>query len=262
MTLSPSVSQLIYSEVNVKPSAGLAPRASYDAALYVDQAGAPKGVLVITICLQYRFEDGVSEQDATKGQKLTWTDDEKQKFADGFRSICYAVWNNRFRITTTSTVTNVTDIGVEIDIQNVVDKFTINNHWKATVKKKDIFQRSSVNDWSGGADFASVDLNAFMKYTPPSAPAPSAPQRTSPHEFGHMLGHRDEYVNPDGSIPGTSAWTSDSDSIMYAGEKVRERHYAMFAAWISDQFSTVAKLSGGTIAFKVSGAWDLSNSNL
>lgn len=67
----------------------------------------------------------------------------------------------------------------------------------------------------------------------PSVPyGGTKPRRSIVHEFGHLLGYRDEYPNSD---RGTNVYTGNSDSIMHYGETVRERHYVFFADWISNK---------------------------
>ena len=61
-----------------------------------------RGVLVVQMTIQFFFEDGVSANAATKGQKLVWTQPEKDKFVRGFSDAVKDVWNNKFRITTDS----------------------------------------------------------------------------------------------------------------------------------------------------------------
>jgi hypothetical protein len=66
-------------------------------------------------------------------------------------------------------------------------------------------------------------------------------QRAAIHEFGHMLGYRDEYAF-DPTVIGDKEWThssshrGDTDSIMYWGEVVEPRHYVLLADWISLQW--------------------------
>jgi hypothetical protein len=57
-------------------------------------------------------------------------------------------------------------------------------------------------------------------------------------------------------------WLGDQDSVMHFGEQIRERHYAMFAAWLTKQYKTAAELSKTTIEWKVSGTTDVFNAKL
>ena len=73
-----------------------------------------------------------------------------------------------------------------------------------------------------------------------------------------MLGLRDEYSGAPGPIAG---W-KEGDSIMYAGETVKPRHYAIFLPFLSRAFTKEAQLMSQKVEFKVDGIWDLSNSKL
>lgn len=52
-------------------------------------------------------------------------------------------------------------------------------------------------------------------------------QRGAVHEFGHMMGLRDEY--PEGN-----EYEHDYDSIMNSGESLRSRHFSNIQNWIND----------------------------
>ncbi|HND56561.1 MAG TPA: hypothetical protein PLV92_29285, partial [Pirellulaceae bacterium] len=86
----------------------------------------------------------------------------------------------------------------------------------------------------------------------------SMKQRGTVHEFGHMLGLRDEYD----TAKDNPYWTGDADSVMNKGEIVRARHYAPFAAWLTAQFARVSHLARKSIVYKVDGSIDMSNAKL
>jgi tetratricopeptide (TPR) repeat protein len=84
-------------------------------------------------------------------------------------------------------------------------------------------------------------------------------QRGAAHEFRHLPGLRDEYpAAPDCA----RTWRGDTHSIMHSGEQVRARHYAMFAAWITEQFADAAHLASEPVTFKVGGTVDVQNAHL
>ena len=147
-----------------------------------------------------------------------------------------------------------------INIKNVVDEPTIHDHRELTIKKTDIFMVSGVYPRKKVADLDSLDLNPDHKG--------GSKQRAAVHEFGHMLGFREEYPNPNetkedgtpkrGPTDFTDAWTLDEESVMYNGETVRERHYAPFAGWLNKVFAVTLEKDG----YKVAGLWTVSNSKL
>ena len=50
------------------------------------------------------------------------------------------------------------------------------------------------------------------------------PQRVVAHEFGHMMGYRDESVGTSGKPEVNPPWLGDLHSVMNRSEKVRDRH--------------------------------------
>jgi hypothetical protein len=56
---------------------------------------------------------------------------------------------------------------------------------------------------------------------------------TAAHEAGHMLGHPDEYAEPD-RCPNRTV-TSDNSIMQTTAGQVRRRHYEPFATWISNR---------------------------
>jgi hypothetical protein len=251
MPLNPDRARVIFSERNVRPPAGLRPRRAYNVTLCHERGSQHRGVLIVTAVVQLQFRNGTSQLPRTRGQCLRWNDAQKQAFARQFRSACYEVWNDKHRITTTSTAPVVRDIGVMFEIRTLIDGWHVSEHWEVEVERADDWVGSSVNIFWGNAHLDSQDVVEAQK--------PHGRQRGSVHEFGHMLGLRDEYRGANNPTP---HWYADHGSVMNNGEVVRDRHYAMFAAWLDEQFQTVARLARETIHFRVNGSVDLSNAGL
>lgn len=254
MALTPDRTKLFYNELNVDMPAGLKTSDACDLALYADVAGDKKGVLVVTVICSMNFKNGSGG--------LVWTADDKTSFMNSMRSLVATTWGEKHRITTTSSVPAVTDIGVMLDVR-LSEGMSIfsHSHWDLDVLKVDKWSSSSVHGggggfaWNGKGNFDSQDIVSVSKGP--------ANQRAAVHEFGHMLGMRDEYINTEtGKVEDNPNWTGDVQSVMNCGEQVRDRHYAMFAQWITDQYKTVARLAKETIEFKVNGSVTLANAKL
>ena len=54
-------------------------------------------------------------------------------------------------------------------------------------------------------------------------------QRAAAHEFGHMLGIKDEYNGVAGE-----QYKNDYNSIMNSGESLRNRHFSNIQSWINN----------------------------
>jgi hypothetical protein len=255
-----------FTEENVDPDGGSNIHSAYDAALYWEMGSGPKkdddnrGVLVVTVICIFNFKDGESALPATKGNKLTWTDAEKTTFMADYKRICEAAWSEKHRIklTTPHTFSKMDDVGVLVEVDTRVGISTITNHyhWELKVTKADAPITSSTNDaihrhtvHLDSLDFAAKTLTFGTTTTN---------QRAAVHEFGHMLGHRDEYPIEDGN----TNWPDDYPSIMFGGETIRERHYALFTAWVMDQFSGAAKMFKQPNTWKVNGTLDVDHAQL
>ncbi len=257
MALIPNRAKRLYQEINVDVPAGLKTSSAYDAALYEEMGGGKRGVLEITVICSFSFKDGKT----AAGAALAWTAAEKADFMTKFRDVCTAAWAEKFRITTTSSLPVVNDVGVIFDIQASESMSVFSHsHWNTKVLKVPADWVVSTVDgsgggfaWNGEVALDSLDFRAETK-------GAAGTQRDAPHEFGHMLGHRDEYAEATGNA--NRNWTSDLDSILNKGETVRVRHYAMFADWITRQYKTAAHLARTTADFKVSGTTDVSNAVL
>jgi hypothetical protein len=204
-------------------------------------------VLVVTVKLQFFFADGRGKQAGDVMRPLVWTTPEKQPFVDKFKQRVTAAWERKHRLATTSTLPTITDVGVRFDLQTIIEGVDLEDHWEITVTKVDGFETSFVQCFFGNGSLDSLDIE------PAAKGAPSGPQLPAAHEFGHMLGIRDEYLDKDGKPEDNPAHTGDLDSMMHTGSAVRARHYGNFAHWINEQFATAARLSGTDVEFKVNG---------
>ena len=240
--------------VNVSTPISLMGGESYRLTLFEELGRSDRSVLVINMRLQFQFDDG--------DNGLTWSGAEKQRFADAAVSQIKSVWDEKFRITTTSTVPRepFRDVGVVFGITTYIDGWHVDDDYELSVRKiaSGAFSGSSVCHPLGNATLDSEDIV-------PANKGGSMMQRGIVHEFGHMLGLNDEYDTDPNFITKHFAnrhWLGDSDSVMHSGERVRGRHYVPFATWLTEQFATAARLTSSTIRYKVDGRWDASNASL
>jgi hypothetical protein len=63
-------------------------------------------------------------------------------------------------------------------------------------------------------------------------------QAAAPHEFGHMIGLGDEYLQDLIGVRPSAARGHITSRIMNVGERVTPDAYAPFAQWLSDLAST------------------------
>jgi hypothetical protein len=254
MTLIANTSRKMLEEINVDCPAGLKTSDAYDAFLYEEMNKPGRGVLVIKVICSFNFKAGKDKTGGTLG----WVGGDKADFMSKFRTDVAKMWGEQFRITTTSSVPAVTDVGVIFDIRTEEDMSVLSHsHWNLNVTKVGEWTVSSVHGcgggpfWNGEATLDSLDFR-------PEDKGGLNKQRGAVHEFGHMLGHRDEYPE----AKANASWVADLDAVMNAGEKIRERHYAMFAGWLTEQYKTAAHLAREKIEWKVSGATDVFNARL
>ncbi len=230
--LRPDTRRTIVSESDVT---ALNAADAFDLSLHPELGRADRLVLLVTLGIQFVFTDGASTAPATRGQRLTWTDAQKDDYMRRFREVCYNTWNDRFRIRSAAGSPPL-DVGVQLDIRAWRTR-SISEHWEVSVERTDHFHRSRVL-WGrnglplfGEAELSSVDND----YRPDGLV-----QRVSAHEFGHMLGLPDEYNDVDLDPTFRQRphwWTLDRQSIMNAGENPRGRHYAVFADWLTRNYA-------------------------
>jgi hypothetical protein len=260
MALIPDKGKLLAKDINVDPDGGSNIFDAYDARLYRELGSASRGVLVVTVICIFNFKDGESALPATKGTTLTWTDAEKTAWMADYKKACEAAWSeqHRIKLTTPHGFDGMEDVGVlvEVDARTGISTLTNHYHWELKVTKVDQWAESDTRDTilRHTVDLNSLDLapDAFThngtRYT----------QRGAVHEFGHMLGHRDEYPE----AKSNKNWQTDYASVMNNGETIRERHYALFTAWVKGQFSLVALLAREPNVWKVNGTLDMASARL
>jgi len=253
VALIPNASRRLFWERNVDCPAGLKTSDAYDAALYEEMGTPSRGVLVISVICSFKFKKG---KDASGGA-LDWSGADKSDFMTKFRGDVARVWGEQFRITTKSTAAPLQDVGVMFDIRTQEDMSgTSHSHWNMNVTKVAQWKQSFCN-CGGGSFWNGTTTLDSLDFRPESKGGPNT-QRGAVHEFGHMLGHRDEYPDAKTNL----SWVADKDAVMNAGEKIRERHYAMFAAWLTAQHRDTAINAKKPIVWKVSGTTDIYNANL
>jgi hypothetical protein len=247
------MSRKMLEEINVDCPAGRKTPDAYDAALYEEMGKPSRGVLVIKVICNFSFKDGKDQS----GAALNWAGSDKTGFMDKFRGDVATTWGEQFRLTTTSTVPAVKDVGVIFDIKTTENMGTFSHsHWNLAVTKVGAWTQSQVDHCGGAVWNGKVTLDS-LDFRPENKGGPNT-QRGAVHEFGHMLGHRDEYQTERGN----PSWLGDLDAVMNAGEKIRDRHYAMFAAWLTDQYKTAAHLAREAVDWKVNGTTDVFNARL
>jgi hypothetical protein len=248
MALVPDRTNRILEGQNIRPPLGsFFNGQAYRLALYPEAGRSDRSVLVVRMVLQFQFSDGSGG---------SWTGSEKEAFAHGFVDNVIAAWADKFRITTTSSipVRHARDVGVIFEFPYYIDGWHSDDDFELAITKVPSsagWQVSTCAYSSGNTTLDSNDLRAETK-------GASMTQCDAVHEFGHMLGLRDEYPaandNPN--------HTGDSDSMMNVGQAVRQRHYAPFAAWLSEKYAVAAHLSRSEINYKVEGTTDMSNAGL
>jgi hypothetical protein len=256
MPLIPDLSNVIFSEQNVDIPAGLRTADAYDLTLYRELGNPARAVLVVTIILNFKFIDGTSSNGS--GAKLVWTSDGTKSFMDGVKKECTAVWSEEFRLTTLNPTPAQKDVGVIFDIRTAENMgVTSHSHWNVNTTALDSFIRSSVCGCGGNfitngtATWDSLDLQPVSRGGP-------NPMRDAIHEFGHMLGLRDEYP---GAYMENTVWNGDMLSVMRAGETIQPRHYVFFSDWISRQWQK-SPFNCPPNSWKVNGSIDLTNAQI
>lgn len=243
MALAYDASRPILKGQNIRPPLGsFFNGQSYWLTLYPEMGRKDRSVLVVKMILQFQFSGD-------------WTQAEKDGYSHTFVDGVVAAWNEKFRITTASKVPAeaARDVGVIFEFPYYIDGWHTDDDFEISVKKVPAgkFEHSSCQYSLGNTSLHTESINPWNK-------GGTNKQHPYVHEFGHMLGLRDEYpaAKDNTNHPG------DIDSIMYWGELVRERHYAPFAGWLSEKIASQGPWKSSDIDYKVNGNTNLGNAAL
>jgi hypothetical protein len=238
---------------------GTKPKATYDLALYEELgSGGTRAVLVVTIILVFDFTY----------ESSPWTEQEKLDFMADVSNEVATAWGEQYEIRTTNPTPAAKVAGVKFDIQTKDGGATGfkfgHGHWNVTCRKVSAPYPSGTTPGGGGCcsnGKARWDSRDLTLETPYGAKT-SLKQRGAVHEFGHMLGYRDEYPGPKDDPLFSTAHLSDEESVMYWGEKIRPRHYVFLADWISLKWIAKDSKNCKGHDWKVDGKTDLLNAGL
>jgi hypothetical protein len=257
----PDKGKVLYCQSNVTtPTVDKVP-AAYDLTLYPEVGKSDRAVLEVYTTVQFQFVSGKTKA----GTALNWTPAEKKVYAQKFCDSVFGVWDNRHRITDTSGNAQWKDVGVVFELDYWIDGWTASEHWEFEVKKVDEFNVSYVMVQQNTGVMDNQDTDSTLKFVSPDRKS-DLYQRPAAHEFGHCLGFNDEYATDDNHH--NMYWTWDRDSILHSGEQVRERHYATFAHWLTQQMEAggtnrqLRKLGYKPITYKVNGTTDLTTAKV
>jgi hypothetical protein len=244
----------IFQGKNIRPPLGsITNGKAYELTLYPELGKPKRSVLIVKMTLQFQFK---------KGEGGEWTQGEKDAFAHRWVDTMKEIWSEKYRITANSSAMpqDCLDVGVVFDFPYFIDGWHTSDDYEITVVKQPADKAWVVSSCGYTVGNTTLDSNDFRG----EGKGATMPQRDAVHEFGHMLGLRDEY--PSARDPALSH-TGDVDSIMNAGEIVRERHYAPFAQWLTEQWAIENRKQGvcppGSRAdYKVEGKINMSNALL
>jgi hypothetical protein len=257
----PDKGRVLFCQKNYSPPTQGKVASAYDLYLYPEVGSSDRAVLVVYTTVQFIFVDGKS----SSGTALTWAAGEQKPYAQKFVDTIFDVWDDRHRLKDTSGNAQWKDIGVVFEVDYWVGGWVASEHWELQVVKVDGWHTSFIWPRKNTGEMDNLDLDMTIK-VPATGTTAAIAQRPAAHEFGHCLGLKDEYVDPEGRH--NPHWTTDRESILASGEKVRERHYAPFAQWVTQQFendgSNRRLLKGGhkPIWYKVNGTTDMSNAKV
>jgi hypothetical protein len=215
----------------------------FNAGYYEDKQNKDVNILLVQVVLKFVF---VSKD-------RDWTTTEQEQFVSGFKSAAYKAWAGKYQIRSSvfqedgsmryHAMLGRDTCSVEFEILSNGDEKTA--HWVCKVQAIPVgghatswvdYYNDEINKRvAGTALLDSEDLKE--RALTPEASQTSYRQRGVVHEFGHMLGLRDEYAMMDGQVVSNANphHTGSYDSIMNMGEKVYPRHYALLAHWLTQR---------------------------
>ena len=219
-----------------------------DLALFGELGNTDRSVLIIKMRLQFRFRKTIDENGVT----YDWTRDEKKKLAEESKTAIVQAWDNRFRIKTTSTVPDKAfrNVGVRFDLSILIDGLHIFEDYEFEIRKVGPVDRDDSEvfpkDRTGKLD----NRTALPRIQMTTDKGINIYQKPVVHEFGHLLGLRDEY-HKNKNIPHFTRYENDPNSVMHSGGAIRPRHYVPFARWLTEKFASKSRRAGVDTLFQV-----------
>jgi hypothetical protein len=233
---------------------------AYDLTLYQESGTTDRAVLEVAVIMNMTFDNKYGG---------TWKPKDKTDFISDATNAIRDGWSEKFQIINTNPKGTYKQAGVlfKPKLQEGMGILS-HSHWNVTVQIRtpSAIYRPGTKPGGGSSVSNGTSLwysDGLTALTPYGAPT-SFTRRSTVHEFGHMLGYRDEYPIP----PGDPTWlynpfhSGDKDSIMYWGETIMPRHYVFLADWISFQWMKKDPANCFANDWKVSGTIDLTNAKL
>lgn len=175
--------------------------------IYLVEDSSKNLILVIFMKIQFIFE---------KSKKMPWSLFDKNVFVKRFEHVINEKWGNKRLL---KSLYKGKKVYLDFRFESTIS-WSISEHWEVHVKKATKkFEISSVIRRKRRVNLDSND------FTPKKFRNQKETQRGIVHEFGHMLGLRDEYKV--GSL-----YVKDVLSIMNHGESIRDRHDYVFIKWL------------------------------
>ncbi|TWS99884.1 hypothetical protein [Reyranella sp. CPCC 100927] len=260
----------LFEQRNVNAPAGLKTPGVYNLALFWESGKSRRGVLTVDIAPRFSF----FRSRKPYGSLLEWAGDQPDLFMKSFSRTIESWWSQAHPILPSRRNSWFDEINVVFAVVPwTTTPLVTETRWSVTVTKVDPVDYtkgfegkvSKVSIDRAGADLEvtlySRDLDPIVRDRIVRGVSTKFEQRPVLHEFGHIIGLRDEYPGGRARNPN---WPEDLESVMFSGEKIRERHYAPFAHWLTRQFASLS-LSGigdGSVVWKVRGRTDLNNALL
>jgi len=210
---------------------------AYDLRLWENVDGPYAGtcVLYVQMKLRFKFKNGTKNW-ASENEKKTWM--------NNYKSAIETTWSKGPQIVPSKDndcgCKCPNGIRVEVQIFPLYEGSDGKSHWDVYVKgiRDQDDPDSNVASWWNDVNLTSKDLVLFYN------------QRPAVHEFGHMLGHQDEYPGSKYLLEG---FEKDNASMMHSGEFIRSRHFAPFSDWINKNKNISQTESGKKCTYNVQG---------
>lgn len=206
----------VVSETNVASGLPASSPSAYDLHLIEESDG--NYTLQVSMKLQFHFENKYCRMDDVYGS-FTWPLESKNLFMEKWKAQVMSKWDGH-------TLRRLPS-GKTIKLQLQLDAglaHSEHDHWDIYVRKMEEIQCTSyVQPKKESVYLDSGDLFKRKRIKN----GRNYFQRAGVHEFGHMLGFRDEYRQ--------GKFISDRPSIMNNGEVLKPRHLKSFDAWLDKQ---------------------------